>query len=251
MGDPNRSGARDGRYRFFVAPQAVVQDRVSFDPAQVRQLRTVLRLHTGDRILACPNDGTEVLVELDATYQGHVVERRLGVAEPRCAVWLYQSALRGDRFTWFLQKATEIGVSGIVPVIFHRTQPADYLGRHHRYRLVVREAAEQCGRTRLPEVFSPLRFTAALAHSAQQMAGMRLLLDETEQTTTLRSVAGLAACTSVAVFAGPEGGLTDPEREAAQGMRVLPVSLGRRILRSETAGLVAAALALAAAGDLG
>lgn len=252
MGDPGAAPERR-LPRFFVAPDAIAAARVEFDSAQVQQLLRVLRLGTGDRVIVCDGSGLErvtVLRQEGRRLWGVPDPPTPGVAEPGRAVWLYQAALRGDRFTWLLQKGTEIGVRGFVPVRYRHTQPADFASRADRYGAVVREAAEQCGRARLPELLTVLPFAEALAHSAVIAGATRLLLDERPCGSTLRD--GLeGAGRSVCLFIGPEGGLADEERQQAAAAGLRPVTLGRSILRSETAGLVGAALALGAAGDLG
>ncbi|MDB5077649.1 MAG: ribosomal methyltransferase RsmE [Chloroflexi bacterium] len=163
---------------------------------------------------------------------------------------LYQSALRGDRFTWLLQKGTEIGISAFTPVLFERTQHADYSGRLERYRSVVQEAAEQCERCRLPIVEPVSQFSTITQAGGDHRDGQRLLLDERERSKSLRDVLK-PDNSNVDIFVGPEGGLTEGERSEAIAAGLTPVTLGSRVLRSETAGLVAATLVLGSHGDLG
>ena len=301
------SSVPSAAHRFFVAAGAVTAAGVAFSAEQQQQIRRVLRLREGERVIACPGDGTELIVILRVAGQavsGEIDAVRSGLPEPRRPVWLYQSALRGDRFTWLLQKGTEIGVAGFVPVRYRYTQVADYATKLGRYLAVVREAAEQCGRSTLPAVLPALQFEAALASTPP--GSLRLLLDEDERAASLvdalaeqhQADSNLAADESndsphpvavsgtsmpsapgtavpvalpfdrsrrlvdrsrrpmlqsvpLCLFVGPEGGLHPDERALALAAGVAPVSLGGRVLRSETAGLVAATLALAASGDLG
>ncbi|HVC81596.1 MAG TPA: 16S rRNA (uracil(1498)-N(3))-methyltransferase [Chloroflexota bacterium] len=252
MGDPGGAAPRLAAPRFFVAPAAVAAEHVSLTEEQQHQIRRVLRLRPGDPIIACDGSGDEIVATL--TMAGRdvwavPVERRQGRAIPSRSVWLYQSALRGDRFTWLLQKGTEVGVAGFVPVLFQRTQSADYAGRALRYQAIAREAAEQSERATLPHVWDVQPFSAAVS-SCNPARELCLLLDERERHRSLR--AALAPAISVVrLFIGPEGGLTEQERQLAQLQGLLPVSLGSAILRSETAGLAAAILALGASEDLG
>ena len=239
-------------HRFFVAAGAVTATSVDFSAEQQQQIRKVLRLREGDRVIACPGDGTELIVILRVAGQavsGEIEAVRQGLPEPSRPVWLYQSALRGDRFTWLLQKGTEIGVAGFVPVRYRYTQPADYATKLGRYLAVVREAAEQCGRSILPAVLPALEFETALASTPG--GSVRLLLDEGERAVSLAGALAHGQQPPLCLFVGPEGGLHPDERALARAAGVAPVSLGGRVLRSETAGLVAATLALAASGDLG
>lgn len=259
MGDSGSASQRLKLARFFVNRGDLGPERIVFSPAQQGQMRKVLRLRDGDNVVACDGTGTAVLAAL--RHAGPVIwGEPLAVlpeaAPPRRAVWLYASALRGDRMAWLLQKGTEIGVRGFVLVRFAHTQPAEYAARHDRYAAIVREAAEQCERALLPAVEGPMPFTEALAHSATQDGAARFLLDEAERDVSLRvSLAALpqpgTAGDAVYLFAGPEGGLTGNERESAARAGLRAVSLGSAILRSETAALTGALLALAASGDIG
>lgn len=254
MGNPPGAFDGAGRHRFFVAPAAVDDDRVTFSAEQARQLRRVLRLATGDRVVICPGDGREglTILRMDGPMVTGGVERwSPGLPEPDCAIWLYQSALRGDRFTWLLQKGTEIGVRGFAPLRFRYTQQADYAHRLDRYRAVVREAAEQCGRSSLPAVLPAQEYARAVADGEREPGTLRLLLDEGERSRSLReAIAGAGTPPAIHLFVGPEGGLHPEERIRAREYGVQAVGIGRRILRSETAGIVAATLALAATGEL-
>lgn len=260
MGDARSQAGHHALHRFFVAPGAIEGTEARLSVAQWRQIRRVLRLECGDRVVVCDGSGLEYVVAIggDASTGGRIVERREGRAEPGCRVHLYQSALRGDHFCWLLQKGTEVGVSAFTPVLFTRTQHADYKGRLDRYRAIVQEAAEQCERSSLPSIEDPLVFSSALTRALSAGPGLGVLLDEREGLLSLQSRLlawqrndATGRATDVSVFVGPEGGLTEAERSLASESGITPVGLGKRVLRSETAGLVAAVLILAAAGDMG
>jgi len=169
---------------------------------------------------------------------------RLGEERPGATgrtVVLIQGLPKGDKLDWVLQKATELGVSAVWPVLTERSvarPKPDALGaRHARWQRIVEEAARQSGRAEVPEV-AMLR---PLEHAVRSLVrGMQLLvLDEEERGRRLGASAGDGA---VALVVGPEGGLT---REEVAGLRAsggLPVSLGPMVLRTETAGLAALAV---------
>ncbi|MDB5056776.1 MAG: Ribosomal small subunit methyltransferase [Chloroflexi bacterium] len=253
MGDARSQIGHHALQRFFVGPDSVTADHITLDAAQQHQIKRVLRLTEGMRVLVCDGSGDEILAELrnaNSTVWAMPLERRQGRPEPLCNVRLHQSALRGDRFTWLLQKGTEIGISAFTPVLFERTQHADYSGRLERYRSVVQEAAEQCERCRLPIVEPVSQFSTITQAGGDQRGGQRLLLDERERSKSLRDVLKPGS-SNVDIFVGPEGGLTEGERRDAIASGLTPVTLGSRVLRSETAGLVAATLVLGSQGDLG
>jgi 16S rRNA (uracil1498-N3)-methyltransferase len=215
----------------------------------------------------------------DGAVEGVIVGERPATGEPPVAITLYQALLPREKFEQVLQKGTEVGVAAFVPVrtercLVGRLDAVDER-RLARWRAIVREAAEQAGRGRLPRVHPPLPLASAL--QAARTADLRLCAWEEERGQTLRAAlrawagAGAPQCdrgragdpagaggaprpatdgpgwsgaARVALFVGPEGGLTAAEAEAARAAGALTVSLGPRILRAETAGPVLAALVL-------
>jgi 16S rRNA (uracil1498-N3)-methyltransferase len=227
--------------------------------ALARRLAKVLRMRAGDEIvLFDAND--DVLVRIDAIDERRVlasfIERVERPPEPRAKVHLYQSITKGERFEWLLEKGTEIGVSRFVPLVTARAVVKTEAGgnRAARWHRIVVEAAEQSGRGAVPDVDAPQAFADALASAP----GVLLLPYEAsdERTPDIGSaltadIDALFALSEVSVFIGPEGGYEDGEVQAARDAGATVVTMGRRVLRSETAGLVAATLILQATGDLG
>jgi 16S rRNA (uracil1498-N3)-methyltransferase len=255
-------------HRFFVSPEVLAADRVELHGDLSHRLRHVLRLRAGDTIVLLDGSGREydvVLEDVDgATVRARVVGRRDGPPEPEVRLVLYQSLIKGDRFHWVLEKGTELGVSGFVPLVCRRNvmRPRlDRTGRRERWQRIVTEAAEQCGRSILPQL-SPV---TELDEALDSASGLRLLPWEEERALGLRTVlrqarlpdgqalaeGEAAGPPTVSVFVGPEGGFTRQEVERARASVVEVVSLGRRILRSETAGIAAAAAILYELGELG
>jgi 16S rRNA (uracil1498-N3)-methyltransferase len=246
-------------HRFFLTPDG--SEGAPLQPGQMvslqllhRQLYRVLRLQPGAQIILLDGSGQESLVELVALdgqqAAGKVVAQQQGQAEPGIEVALLQCALKSDKFEWVLQKGTELGVGSFVPVISTRTvvRPAEALvKKYSRWRTILQEATEQCGRSRTPALLPPVEFEEALANTST----MRLVAWEgaAGRATTLAGHlnAGLAGMApgSVALLVGPEGGLTAEEvaHAATAGWHV--VSLGPRILRAETAALAAVATTMA------
>ena len=245
--------------KFFVAPEALRDDKAELDRELSHRLRHVMRLRRGDRVLLVDGRGGEYEAELEdvnsPTIRAAILSRRDGLPEPLARVILCQSIIKGDRFDWVLEKGTEIGVAKFVPLISQRgvVRPrSDRVERRERWRRIVTEAAEQCGRSYLPELAPPVSLSDALA-SAE---GLRLLPWEGERETSLRQA--LRAATGkgkktpvVSIFIGPEGGFARQEVDRAVDLGAQTVSLGPRILRSETAGIVAAAAVLYDLGELG
>lgn len=158
-----------------------------------------------------------------------------------------------ERFELVLEKLTELGVARLVPVETARSLTLDERDRlqrkSHRWPHLLRRAARQCRRAMLPELLAPVDFTAALILAAE--ADVKLLLDNEEVAWTLKEGVGRLKPESVALFIGPEGGFSREEVAKAQDAGVLPVRLGPRILRTETAAIAAATLVQGLVGDLG
>jgi hypothetical protein len=152
--------------RFYVG--APTPDSVEFEPALAHRLAKVLRLRHGDEITLFDGSGAEAVVRIDAlgdaTGRGTVIDRVDGLPEPRTCLHLYQAIAKNDRFEWLLEKATEIGVARIVPLIAARSvvRTAEGAGRVDRWRRIVIEAAEQCGRSAVPVVEEPQTFDIAI-----------------------------------------------------------------------------------------
>lgn len=248
-------------HRFFVEPGLLGGERVVLTGAQAHQISRVLRLKPGDRVVLLDGGDREYVVRLDevrtSSVTGTVASTRARRPEPGLVLTLYQALVPRDRFETVLQKGTEVGISRFVPVWCERSivPGGDRVdaSRLERWRRIVTEAAEQCERGIVPEVTAPLRFPEALVAAVR--TGPLVLAWERERERSIQ--AGLQSALSVAadphalgLMTGPEGGFSHLEIELARDAGAVTVSLGPRILRTETAGPILAALALYEAGDL-
>ena len=244
-------------HRFFLPADCLSSSAVTFPADTARQISQVLRLRAGQHVLALDNRGQEYEIVLEAVgnpTSGQVLQRRPAGGEPRSAVTLYLCLTQREKFEWMLQKCTEVGAAAFVPVISSRSlvqDAADVQRKLERWQRIVQEAAEQCGRGRVPLLSPALRFAAAL--QAAQAQPVRLIPWEEEQAQGLRAaLTGLdRPLPPTAVLIGPEGGFSNEEVLAAQAAGFQAVTLGARILRMETAAVVAAALVLHEAGEMG
>lgn len=244
-------------HRFFIPLSWLHGSSVILlDPAAHR-IRSVLRMRPGAQIVVLDNRGWEYVVELvevrSEQSKGEVKEKRPATGEPEARVTLYQCLLKKDNFEWVLQKGTEIGVTRFVPVISQRTVIPDLDSvRSHklsRWERIITEAAEQSRRGLLPALDEPLTFAEAVSES--ESYHLALIPWEKETACHIRAALGdfrtsdrAAAGSDIALFIGPEGGFTDEEIGQAQRVGVVPVTLGPRILRAETAAVTAALLTL-------
>jgi 16S rRNA (uracil1498-N3)-methyltransferase len=236
--------------RFFVPNDVLSGREVKLPPELGRRLASVLRLKPGERVLLGDGAGCDHEAELvSVSSRGVTVKihsERPSPPEPAVEVVLYQSLIRPQRFELALEKGTELGVTRFVPLLTQRVEVKTAGGsqRAERWRRIVTEAAEQCGRGRVPAIDAPMLFEGAVASAP----GLKLLPWEEERSAGLRSaIATLSEPPKiVSLFIGPEGGISDDEAALARGAGCLTVSLGPRVLRSETAGIVAVALVMEA-----
>lgn len=230
--------------RLFVRHALSEGATVELDPAQANYLGNVLRLGPGAQLLAFDGMSGEWLALIAAAGKKRMmlsVERRTREPESIPDVWVAFAPVKRAQTDWLVEKATELGAARLVPVMTQRTIAERV--RLDRLESIAIEAAEQCGRTRVPEIAEPLplkRFVEELDPSrhfyfADEGGGDPL-------ATALRE--GPAV-----ILTGPEGGFTGEERAFVRGSGAAPISLGPRILRAETAALAALAAFMAIAGD--
>lgn len=245
-------------HRFFVSPESISQNQVTFDAALSHQLCNVLRMRPGALVIVLDNSGQEYQVELTKVQRdgvtGHVRAQRIAQTEPRLSITLYQCMLKGERFEWVLQKGTELGVSAFVPVFSRRTIGRDTRRiekKRQRWERIIREAAEQSHRGRLPILNSPLSFAEACPQSAQVHTLSLIPWEEAAENSLAHVMHALGSRpASVGLFIGPEGGFDPAEIALAQRAGIQAVTLGPRILRAETAALVATAIIMSETGEM-
>jgi 16S rRNA (uracil1498-N3)-methyltransferase len=232
------------------APPTVV-----LDEARTHYLLRVLRMGAGDPLEVFDGHGRAFAARIERV-EGRTARLELGPSRTTDlgrAVTLVQALPKGDKLEWVLQKGTELGAAHFVPVTTERTTvklPADRRdARLRRWTRIVEEAARQCGRSDVPAVESPAPLTEAVARLPP---GALLILDEEERARPLGAeLESLAPGAPLALVVGPEGGLTRGEvsRLAEAGAR--SVTLGRLVLRTETAALAALAIIRHRDGALG
>jgi 16S rRNA (uracil1498-N3)-methyltransferase len=235
--------------RLFVAGPLSDGAAVAIDGAQAHYLWRVMRVGVGAVVILCDDSTGEWAATVASVGKRELVvicDSQLRQREAVPDFVLYAALLKKDRFDLVLEKATELGVGRIQPVITHRCV-ADKLNLE-RARAIVTEAAEQCARTALPELAEPVKLEALLrGHDAG-----RVLFFADENGGEPVAAGFLADAGPAALLIGPEGGFDDGERAA---IRALPaaraISLGPRILRGETAAIAGIAAWMAVCGDWG
>jgi 16S rRNA (uracil1498-N3)-methyltransferase len=253
-------------HRFFVEEPLAGGEgaSVTLPRAVAHQMEVVLRLRPGDPVVLFDGRGGEWQAEVLSLRRGEGMARQLryepGCPEAPLRLTLCPALIKADRFEWVLQKGTELGATAFLPLLTRRVVGASGRGspaerarerllKTERWRRIVIEAAEQCGRTVVPEIHEPRALRTVLAGGLPSVfcweggdgaAPFRESLAHALEGAGIRG----AAAGEAQILIGPEGGFTPDEAAAAVEAGAVPATLGPRILRSETAAIAAAALAL-------
>ncbi len=230
--------------KFFVGPEQIQDGKVSITGNDAAHISFSLRMAKGDRVRVCDGCGKEydcVLTEfLPECVEAEIVSAFENQNESPIQIYLYQALPKGDKLETVIQKSVECGVFEIIPFESERCvvkvkAEAEEKKTQRRNR-IAEEAAKQCGRGYVPRVLPTVSFDQAVAMAAK--ADLALICYEDEKGTTIKQMLGEANAnkiSSVSVMIGSEGGFAAKEVERAISQGVIPVSLGKRILRTETA----------------
>jgi 16S rRNA (uracil1498-N3)-methyltransferase len=246
------------RRRFYAPPDAFSSNRtgVQLGAEEARHLRDVLRLQRGDQVFVFDGEGREFncsIEELRRDFAELTVVGEVEAAKPESALDLSLglALLKHEKFDLVVQKATELGVVRIIPLITERADVRlrdvkDAEKRVTRWQRIAQEAAKQSGRAKVPEVTQPHSFESFVRDETE---GLRVLFSEREGQP-LSEVIKTDERRSVTALVGSEGGWTDAELASAREAGWQIVTLGGRVLRAETAGIVVTALLQNMFGDL-
>ena len=240
--------------RFFVEREEMLGDTLVLTGENAQHAK-VLRLKAGEEVLVCDGAGQECLcrvMDFDAGEVNlEVLERREASAEAAVDVSVYMAFPKADKLEHVIQKATELGACEIVAFpsarCISRPDEKSLKKKLERWQKIAASAAEQSGRGRIPAVRVAASFAAALEQAAQ--ADKALMFYENEQATTLRMALESSPFRTVSLLTGPEGGLEEREVEQARAAGLQVCTLGKRILRCETAPLCALSAVMYAAGE--
>jgi 16S rRNA (uracil1498-N3)-methyltransferase len=242
---------------YFILSQDIQDDSITITGDLLHHLRASLRLHLNEPLyLTDDRRRRHHAIVTDLTRErltARIISSHEGPDRPYPSLTLGQAILKGDHMDWVVQKATELGVETIVPLITHRSvvrpQQARVANQTARWQRIAREAAQQSEQWQLPAVQTPMELQEFVT---QSRATVRLILVERADGKRLADIqlpAGPAA--SLAVAVGPEGGWEAEELAMAREQGFQPVTLGTAILRSETASLAALAILQSRWGALG
>ncbi len=243
--------------RIFTETVLQPGDRLTVTGEDGHHLVRVLRVRIGEQLTAAGPNGVfaAAVEEIGKAEAVLAIGDRQPEQEPKTAVYVIQALAKGDKIETVIQKCTEIGAAGIVIVQTERSvvqlAAAKVPERVERWRKVAREAASQSQRDRVPDIHFCADTTAVADWLHAHPDTSVLLLDEQERAIGLKRVLQSAKRTSYALLVGPEGGWSEEERRHWQSLGASAVSLGPRILRTETAGLVGVSAILYEHNELG
>lgn len=237
-------------HRFFAEPSQIGGKEIVITGPDVNHIRNVLRMRTGDELLIADGQGGEyrcLLKEIrDDLVQAEICWKLSGSAELPSKITLFQGLPKSDKMDFIVQKCVELGVSRIIPVSTRRTvvklDAKKEENRIKRWMGISESAAKQSGRGVIPEIAGVKSFPEAL-NEAKSLDICLIPYERAENMAHTRELLGsIVPGASVGIFIGPEGGFEEEEVEAAIAAGAEPITLGRRILRTETAGMAVLAM---------
>lgn len=240
--------------RFFVEPEELQKNFLVLTDENAAHAK-VLRLKCGEQVLVCDGAGNECVCTVSDVNSGQiglVVDRRqTAETEPSVQVSVYMAFAKGDKLEHVIQKATELGAYEIVAFpssrCVSRPDEKSLAKKLERWQKIAASASEQSGRGRIPQVITLRSYVEALARAAQ--ADKAILFYENERATTLKIALESEPFATVSLITGPEGGLEEREVEQAKAAGLQICTLGKRILRCETAPLCALSAVMYASGE--
>lgn len=235
--------------KFFVNSENINDHTITLDGENAKHIGSVLRAKTGDIITVCDGDGRDYECEITEITKKTVTTKITDIFtndnEPDIKLTLYQALPKADKMELVIQKCIEIGVDRIVPVKTEHTV-VRLEGKEEkkllRWNKIAESAAKQCGRGKIPVVDSVMSFKEAISE-AVSLDGA-IIPYEKERENSLKAFAKSFKGKSIGIFIGPEGGFSNEEIDFAISNGVKSVTLGKRILRTETAGLVTSVILL-------
>jgi 16S rRNA (uracil1498-N3)-methyltransferase len=231
-------------HRFFVKKEDISEGTITVKGEDVQHIARVLRLQNGDKILLCDGEGTDYLTAIESmdkhSIRAIVIDKEASKGEPDIDVVLYQGIPKSTKMDIIIQKCTEMGVRRIVPIYTIRTivkleSDKDEKKKVERWTKIAEEAAKQSGRGIIPDIDLPMTLSEAIKDAAK--LDTVIVPYELEDSLSIKAALSKSKARSIGFFIGPEGGFEFSEIERAKEMGAMPVTLGSRILRTETAGI--------------
>lgn len=235
--------------KFFVNKSQIKGSQITISGQDTTHISKVLRLKTGDDLLVCDGEGNDYASVIESVSKEQIIcsvlESFPCKNEPEVKVTLYQGLPKQGKMEWIIEKCTEIGISTIVPVQMTRSvvklDSTQAPKKQERWQKTANEAAKQCGRGVIPQVMLPVKLQDL---KQEDLPDYLLVPYEEEKAKPIKETLRGKKEKSVGIFIGPEGGFTEDEIDHLTSLGANCVTLGPRILRTETAGIVTLSLVL-------
>lgn len=233
-------------YRFYIEENQIGQDHIVVTGSDVNHIANVLRMQTGEWVVLCDAKGKDYVCRIESCSKEevlcHIEKVQDTVTELSGKIYLFQALPKQDKMEWIIQKAVELGVHQVIPVKTKRcvvklSEEKKIQKKQKRWQEIAQAAAKQSDRGIIPEVKSPMTFAKALEYAKDLSYNLipYELADGIEESRKIISEA--ATKDTIGIFIGPEGGFEEEEVKAAMEAGCKSITLGKRILRTETAGM--------------
>ncbi len=234
--------------KFFVSKQQIANQITILDE-DAKHIKTVLRAKPGEEMTVCDGEGTDYFCKINAVAEKEILldilEKKPCQTEPAVKITLFQGLPKADKMDMIIQKCVELGIDSIVPVVTERTivkldkkEPK----KIQRWQKIAESAAKQSGRGKIPCIENVLSFSQAIEESKKLCSAV--IPYEKELQRGIKEFVKTFSGDTLGLFIGPEGGFSLEEIQQAQKEGILPITLGKTILRTETAAIVATAILL-------
>ncbi|MBQ8636855.1 MAG: 16S rRNA (uracil(1498)-N(3))-methyltransferase [Clostridia bacterium] len=242
--------------KFFVSPDKISDNKIIIDTDDVLHIKRVLRLSQGDEITVCDSTGTDykatISVITDKHIECNVIDSVKNDTESNIKVTLYQALPKASKMEFIIQKTTELGVVRVVPCTLSRCvvklDGKDAVKKVERWQKIADEAAKQSGRGIIPEISPVISFKDAV--DEMQNSDLCFVPYESAEDIRLKPVLNSSPAKTISYMIGPEGGFSPEEAEYLKNRGIPLVSLGKRILRTETAGMAVLSMLMYELGDI-
>lgn len=233
-------------YHFFVDSSAIGEGKVRVTGADLNHMKNVLRMKPGEAVLISDGTGKDYNCQVETYTEGEGILEILSENEDSrelpSRIWLFQGMPKSDKMEVIIQKAVELGAAGVIPVATRnavvKLDAKKAESKVRRWQAIAESAAKQSKRSYIPQVGAVMSLKEAFSYIEEQKFDLCMIPYELEKGMdgTKQVLSRLASGQQIAVFIGPEGGFDEEEIRLALEKNVIPVSLGKRILRTETAG---------------
>lgn len=233
-------------YHFFVDSSAIGEGKVRITGADLNHMKNVLRMKPGEEVLISDGTGKDYNCQVETYTEGEGILEILSENEDSrelpSRIWLFQGLPKSDKMEVIIQKAVELGAAGVIPVATRnavvKLDAKKAESKVRRWQAIAESAAKQSKRSYIPQVGAVMSLKEAFSYIEEQKFDLCMIPYELEKGMdgTKQVLSRLASGQQIAVFIGPEGGFDEEEIRLALEKNVIPVSLGKRILRTETAG---------------